>query len=168
MEPLVDTVIEDARWDAAGLPGLAERAAAAVLVHLGLPRVGFQISVMGCDDTRIAALNAGFRGKAAPTNVLSWPAEELSQGVPGSVPARPAPGVPDDPRLLGDIALAWETCAAEAEMQGKSLPDHATHLIVHATLHLLGHDHENDADAELMETTETRILSALGIADPYG
>lgn len=167
MEPLVDTLIEDARWETAGLAMLAERAAAAVLAGLDLPAPGFQISVMGCDDARILALNGDFRGKAKATNVLSWPSEVLAEGTPGHEPARPLAGEPDDPWVLGDIAIAWETCKAEAAGQGKTLDDHVTHLIVHATLHLLGYDHETEADAELMEATEVRILSTLGIADPY-
>ena len=167
MEPLADTVIEDARWDAAGLPALAERAARAVLADRGLDPAGFELCVMGCDDARIAALNAGFRGKPGPTNVLSWPSEDLAPDAPGTDPPAPLPGQGGERWGLGDIAIAFDTCAREAETQGKSLSDHATHLIVHATLHLLGYDHEKDADAELMETAEARILCGLGIADPY-
>lgn len=167
MEPLVDTLIEDARWEGAGLSGLADRAAAAVLADRGLAAKGFQISLMGCDDARIAVLNGDFRGKAMPTNVLSWPSEDLSDGDAGQVPAVPLPGDVDDPWVLGDIAIAYETCLREAVEQGKTLSDHVTHLIVHATLHLLGYDHEIDADAELMEGTEVRILATLGLANPY-
>jgi probable rRNA maturation factor len=167
MEPLVDTVIEDDRWDALGLDALAQRAAGAVLGALGLQVQGFQIVVMGCDDARIAALNADFRGKPQPTNVLSWPAQERASLIPGTLPALPEPGSADDPAELGDIAIAWETCAAEAEAQGKRLPDHVTHLLAHGMLHLLGFDHVTPEDASLMETTETRILATLGVADPY-
>jgi probable rRNA maturation factor len=167
MEPLVDTVIEDARWEAAGLPAIAERAAAAVLRDLGMGAEGYQISLMGCDDARIAELNRGFRGKPGATNVLSWPAELLADGTPGLPPARPQPGAREDPWVLGDIAIAFDTCAREAAERGKPLADHATHLIVHATLHLLGYDHVSEADAELMEGAEVRILSTLGVADPY-
>jgi probable rRNA maturation factor len=167
MERLVDTVIEDARWDAAGLPAIADRAVAATLATLGLQSTGFQLCVMGCDDARIAALNADFRGKPAPTNVLSWPSEDCAAERPGDVPDLPLAGAPDDPLHLGDIAIAYDTCAREAAEQGKAMADHTTHLIVHATLHLLGYDHENDADAELMEGTEVRILRTLGVANPY-
>lgn len=166
MEPLVDIVIEDPRW-AGVLESAAETAAAAALAGLGLPAAGFQLCVMGCDDARIAALNSDFRDKARPTNVLSWPSEDRASDMAGAAPDLPAPGDPDDPEHLGDIAIAWETCVAEAAEQDKPLHDHVTHLIVHATLHLLGYDHEDDDDAELMEATEVRILSSLGIADPY-
>ena len=167
MDPLVDTVIEDARWDGFGLPAVAIRAATATLSHLGLATQGFTLCVMGCDDAHIATLNADFRGKPTPTNVLSWPSDERSAEFAGEVPDAPEPGPPDDPESLGDIAIAWETCAAEAMAAHKSMPDHVTHLVVHGVLHLLGYDHEDDIDATLMETTEQRILETLGISDPY-
>ena len=166
MEPLVETILEDPRWQAFGLEPLAERAAKATLAHLGLAAHGFQISLMGCDDARIAALNADFRGKPAPTNVLSWPAEDHATD-PGRPPAPPEPGPADDPDSLGDIAIAYDTCLREAAEQAKPAADHVTHLIVHATLHLLGYDHIDDADAHLMETLEVRILASLGLPDPY-
>jgi probable rRNA maturation factor len=164
---LVETVIEDIRWEAFGLGPLAERAARAALATLGLPVAGFQIGLMGCDDARIAVLNAGFRGKPSPTNVLSWPSEERAAEFTGEEPEKPAPGPDDDPHSLGDIAIAWETCAREAEAQGKPMADHVTHLIVHGLLHLLGYDHVEDDDAALMEGHEVRILATLGVSDPY-
>jgi probable rRNA maturation factor len=164
---LVETRIEDARWEAFGLTAQAERAGRATLAALGLPVQGFAISLMGCDDARIAALNADFRGKPQPTNVLSWPSEERGAEFVGEVPEPPEPGDPDDPEALGDIAIAWETCAREAEVQSKSMVDHVTHLIVHGILHLLGYDHIEDEDAVLMEALEVRILASLGVSDPY-
>ncbi len=164
---LVETVIEDARWEAFGLIALAERAGRAVLVGLGLPVEGFVISLMGCDDARIAILNAGFRGKPVPTNVLSWPSEERGAEFAGKAPERPVPGEADDPETLGDIAIAWETCEREAAGQGKPMVDHVTHLIVHGVLHLLGYDHVEEEDAALMERLEVRILASLGVSDPY-
>lgn len=161
MEPLVDLVIEDPRWDSFGLEPLALRAVQAALAILTLPETGYQLVVMGCDDARIAALNADFRGKPTPTNVLSWPADDLTPG------EAPDPGTPDDPEPLGDIALAWETCAREALEAGKPMADHVSHLIVHGLLHCLGHDHMADADAAVMEGLEVRILASLGISDPY-
>jgi probable rRNA maturation factor len=164
---LVETVIEDARWEAFGLSALAERAGRAALDGLDLPVQGFAISLMGCDDARIAALNADFRGKPQPTNVLSWPSEERAAEVAGGDPEPPEPGEADDPESLGDIAIAWETCAREAADQGKPMADHVTHLIVHGILHLLGFDHIDEADAAMMEGLEVRILASLGVSDPY-
>ena len=164
---LVETMIEDARWEAFGLAAVAERAGRAVLAGLDLPGAGFAISLMGCDDARIAVLNADFRGKPQPTNVLSWPSEERGAEFAGEVPELPEPGEADDPEPLGDIAIAWETCAREAGEQDKPMVDHVTHLIVHGMLHLLGYDHVEDEDAALMEGLEVRILASLGVSDPY-
>lgn len=167
MPDLVETVIEDPRWEAAGLPALAERAARAALAAAGLDPDRYEIALLGADDARIAALNADFRGRARPTNVLSWPAEDLAPAAEGAAPTPPAPGGAE-PASLGDIALAFDTCAAEAEAAGLTLGQHVTHLVVHATLHLLGYDHRRDGDATRMERLETEILASLGVADPYG
>jgi len=126
----------------------------------------FAVSLLACDDARISELNADFRAKPTPTNVLSWPAEALAPEQEG---ATPFPPDADDPMgaELGDIAIAWETCMREAVEQGKPAAAHVTHLLVHGVLHLLGYDHIREKDAELMERCERRILAALGIADPY-
>jgi probable rRNA maturation factor len=164
---LVETVTEDARWEAFGLAARAERAAEATLAALGQPPAGFQIALLACDDARIAVLNTEFRGKPVPTNVLSWPSQDRAAEFAGDPPESPRPGSAEAPESLGDIAIAWETCAREAEAQGKSLADHVTHLVVHGVLHLLGYDHVDDEDALLMEQLEVRILATLGVSDPY-
>jgi probable rRNA maturation factor len=110
------------------------------------------VSLLLGDDFAMAALNKEFRGKDGPTNVLSFP---------------PAPSGEGGEGFLGDIALAVETIAAEAEFQGKRFEHHAAHLAVHGFLHLLGYDHENAADAEKMEARERAILVSIGIPDPY-
>lgn len=156
---IIDLVIEDERWEDADLMGMAERAAHAVGEWLGLEQ--FQVVVMGCDDQRIAGLNAEFRDKPRPTNVLSWPAMEFEEREPGEAPELP------EIEELGDIAISYDTCWREAEAQGKPFADHATHLLVHAILHLAGYDHIDDQDAETMEDAERAILSKLGIPDPY-
>jgi len=156
---IVDIVIEDDRWEDADLPAMAERAARAVGKWLDLG--AFQVVVMGCDDDRIAALNAEFRGKAKPTNVLSWPAVEFQPREPGAHPQ------PPEVEELGDIAISYDTCLREAEAQDKPFADHATHLLVHAILHLAGYDHIDDEDADTMEDAERSILGLLGIPDPY-
>ena len=158
----VDCVIEDPRWG--DIAALADIATAAALERLGLEPSVFDISLLACDDSRIAALNADFRGKPAPTNVLSWPSDERGAAVDGEMPLMPQHG-PDSE--LGDIAIAYDTCAREAAEAGKTMRDHTIHLLVHGTLHLLGFDHERDHDATLMEGLETEILGKLGIADPY-
>lgn len=167
MSGIVDIVIEDDRWAAFGLEPLAERACAAALDGVGLGAAGFSVVLMGCDDSRIAELNADFRGKSQPTNVLSWPAEERSAEVAGGVPELPDAGDEADPCELGDIAIAWETCAREAVEQGKPMEEHVIHLVVHGLLHCLGYDHVEEADAALMEGLEVRILASMGLSDPY-
>jgi probable rRNA maturation factor len=164
---LVDLVIEDDRWDEGALHALAERSARATLSYLSLSPDGYEIVVLACDDTRIATLNADFRGKPQATNVLSWPAWDLSAETDGDQPAAPPDANLDDPEALGDIALARDTCLREAAEQDKTPDDHLTHLIVHSVLHLLGYDHIRDKDAALMEETEIRILASMGVADPY-
>ena len=146
-------MIEEPAWD--GLEALAQRACPAVLAYLSLAPEAYEVSILGCDDTRIAALNGDFRGKARPTNVLSWPAAEIEP------PARPEPGE------LGDIAIAHGVCDREATDQGKPFEHHVTHLLVHATLHLLGYDHETEPEAAQMEAIEVAVLARLGIPDPY-
>lgn len=164
---LTETVFEDERWQAFGLEALAETAARATLTGMGLPAGGFVIALLACDDARISLLNAEFRGKPSPTNVLSWPSQERAAEVIGEEPEPPEPGDADDPEELGDLAIAYETCLREAAEQGKDPAQHVTHLIVHGVMHLLGYDHIEDEDARLMEEHETRILAAMGIADPY-
>ncbi len=161
-----DVLIEDDRWDTVDLEPLAHRAAAATLGHLGVAPATAELTLLACDDKRIAALNEDFRGKPRATNVLSWPAEERGAAAPGGDPLPVSPGV-DGMLELGDIALAYETCAAEAKAGDKPLADHVTHLIVHGLLHLLGYDHENDPDALLMEGLEREILGKMGLDDPY-
>ena len=161
MPEVVEAVVEDPRWEAAGIAALAERAARAALSGVERDPELHEVGLLACDDARIAALNADFRSKAVPTNVLSWPAFD------GPVPDEP-PGLPGEgPLFIGDIAIAWETCEREADEQGKALGDHVTHLLVHGMLHLMGYDHVRDADGDLMEATEVRILAKLGVNDPY-
>ncbi len=156
--------IEDARWQ--GTVPLARRAVAAVLDHCGVDCEICEISLLACDDARIAELNVEFREKPTPTNVLSWPAEELSAEEPGQKPTAPKADFTGE-IALGDIAISYDTCAREAQEAGKNMDDHVTHLIVHGVLHLLGYDHIRDPDATLMEAVEVEILGKLGVDDPY-
>jgi probable rRNA maturation factor len=164
---LIDIVIEDPRWEEAELEALAEAAAVDTLEHLGFPVEGYEIAVLACDDARIADLNAEFRDKPTPTNVLSWPSYDLAADEDGAAPTPPPPPDLLMGESLGDIAIAYDTCLAEANEAGKNMADHVTHLIVHGVLHLLGYDHVRDRDATLMEGLETKILGKMGIADPY-
>ena len=152
----VSIEVEDQAWLAlSGLEELVHASVGAALAGAACEDRGHHVSVLLTDDDEIAAINAEWRGKDKPTNVLSFP-------TPEDLP------VPDgELRPLGDIVLAHGVITREAAEQGKTLRDHTAHLIVHGTLHLLGYDHEVDDEAEEMEALETRILMGLGISDPY-
>ncbi len=158
--------LEEVRWGAGEFEPLAQRAIEAVLGHFELDPEECEISLLACDDARIADLNAEFREKPTPTNVLSWPAEDLAPEEPGGMPQQPEPDFTGE-ICLGDIAIAYETCQREADAAGKPLADHLTHLLVHGVLHLLGYDHIRDPDATVMVALEVEILGKLGIDNPY-
>ncbi len=162
----LDISIEDPRWATLDFDAVALRAVHSALTHQNIPTATAEISILACDDARITTLNAEFRTKPRPTNVLSWPSEERAATGDGGVPTRPSAG-PDGLIELGDIAISYDTCMAEALAAAKPAADHVTHLIVHATLHLLGYDHETAQDAALMEGIEVEILGKLGLDDPY-
>ncbi|WP_375204628.1 rRNA maturation RNase YbeY [Hyphococcus sp.] len=145
---MIDAIIEDESWTAM-LPAADELAGECQVRAAALePALAREIALLFCNDAAIAELNSRFRGKTGPTNVLSFPSGE-------------------EEGFLGDIALARETCAREAEEKGLSLRDHAAHLIIHGMLHLIGYDHETEEDAAQMERREKEILKIMGIADPY-
>ncbi len=162
----LDILIEDPRWDAVGLDALARGALSACWKHLEIDEACVEVSVLACNDARIAELNAEFRDKPQPTNVLSWPTFDLGSVTDGQAPLRPEPD-PTGMLSLGDIAIAYETCIAEAETMGKPVSAHVTHLLVHGALHLLGYDHVRDLDATLMQGIEIDVLGKLGLDDPY-
>ena len=135
--------------DARAIVRRAVRAALAVAPDPGAA----EMTVMLADDALLRDLNRTWRGKDKPTNVLSF--------------ADGGPAAPEAPRALGDVVIAFETTAAEAEAARIALADHLAHLVVHGTLHLLGFDHERARDAKVMEPMEVRALARIGIADPY-
>jgi probable rRNA maturation factor len=157
--------VTDERWrEAEGVLPAVRTAALAALAGVGLAdaaAVRAEVSIDLSDDAAIQALNRDYRRKDMPTNVLSFPGfddpAELEDGL----------GPDGPPLLLGDVILAYQTVAREAAEQGKPLLDHVRHLVVHGVLHLMGHDHEEDAEAEEMEALERRVLLGLGVPDPY-
>ena len=152
-EIVVDVAVESPRWkDLGGAEDLATTAVRATLAHEKAKLApGSEVSLLLCDDAAIRDLNHQWRGQDKPTNVLSFPAADE----PGAMP------------LLGDIAIAFETLVREATEEDKPLAAHFCHLVVHGLLHLLGYDHENEFEAEVMEGHERAILAELGIEDPY-
>ena len=150
----------DSRGDWARLADRAVKAAVEASNHAALAasRTTFEISVRFAADDEVQALNAQYRKKDEPTNVLSFPMVEPDEAL----------GDGAGEALLGDVVLAYGVCAREAAEKGIDMDVHAAHLIVHGTLHLLGHDHvAGEAEAEAMEETERRALAMIGIPDPY-
>lgn len=145
---MIDVEIEGEGWGAHGLnlEALSATAAMAVLQHR---QIEGGVTILLTDNDELTELNFRFRNLDKPTNVLAFPAGENPEN------------------HLGDIAVAYGVCAAEAELEGKSLNHHLQHLVTHGVLHLLGYDHETDAQAAEMEGLERQILAGLGIADPY-
>jgi len=158
-------VDSDEEWDSSsGWEALVRSAAEAAIAESAFPQLAtaervVELSVRLTSDGEVRSLNSQWRGKDKPTNVLSFPMQEPDDLAAASV-AGPE-------LLLGDIVLARGVCVAEAADKGIGVEDHAAHLIVHGTLHLLGYDHHEDGEAADMEAREVRALRRIGIADPY-
>jgi len=150
----IDLSIEAVEWDEALLMVLSERAIAAAFAAADLPVArNTEVSLLFTDDAAIRKLNAEWRDKDKPTNVLSFPGSDPDGEVYGP--------------LLGDIVFARETVAREAAEMGIDFSDHLSHLIVHGLLHLFDYDHQQNDEAEIMESLEKAILASIGIDDPY-
>jgi probable rRNA maturation factor len=152
----IDLLVEAGDWPKKqALRGLVERAVSAAVEEAGVASATLsEVSIVFSDDARVRSLNAGWRDKDKATNVLSFPAFAVKPGE-------------KLPPMLGDIVLAAETVAREAELEGKPLEHHISHLVIHGLLHLLGHDHDDDNEAERMESMERAALARLAIPDPY-
>jgi len=149
-------LVEAGKWpDENALAAVAGRVLAATIDVLALDvEEQTELSLVFTDDAHIRQLNAAWRGKDKPTNVLSFPIADAEPGLPL-------------PPMLGDIVLAFETVQREALAEEKPFEHHLAHLILHGFLHLLGYDHEEEGEAERMEESERRVLAVLAIPDPY-
>ncbi|MBN8979873.1 MAG: rRNA maturation RNase YbeY [Rhizobiales bacterium] len=156
--PETEVLITAGCWqDARDAEAIIHRAIEAAAAAVDAETFDAELAIMLTDDDGIRTLNKNWRGIDKPTNVLSFPALQPT-----------GPRDDDDaPRMLGDIAIAYETTRAEADAEHKPFENHLSHLAIHGFLHLIGYDHEKDDDAEVMEELERRILSQLGIPDPY-
>ena len=151
-------VVADCWQDEPDAEAVIQRAIAIAAATVDADVADAELAVMLTDDSGIRTLNSNWRGIDKPTNVLSFPALQ---------PSAP-PRDDDPPRMLGDIAIAYETLRREADAEAKPFDHHLSHLVVHGFLHLIGYDHETDAEAEAMEALERDVLAQLGIPDPYG
>ena len=155
---MVDVDMRFAAWHE--LADMMRAQAEFAWAHMALPAA--EISLVLADDDFIADLNAQYRDKKGPTNVLSFPAQDFTAPADAAIL-----GKHGAPLLLGDIVLAYQTMAGEAAAQDKDLAHHARHLVTHGLLHLIGHDHMESAQAQEMEALERSILAAQGLGDPY-
>jgi len=145
----IDLRIVDPAWkEISDLESLADRAFGSACSEID-PRPAGEVAILLTDDAEMQALNREWRGKDKPTDVLSFPADDMQSG------------------FLGDLALGYEICARDARKQGISLADHTAHLLIHGFYHLLGYDHETEAEAAVMEGLEVSALARLGLPDPY-
>jgi probable rRNA maturation factor len=157
--PAIDIMVESPLWKAQrGVKAVLERAIGAAAAMAATS--GGELAIVLTDDSAIRALNRDWRGKDQPTNVLSFPANAPSR-------SRRADAHQARPRLLGDIVIAYETMAREALAEHRPFRHHLAHLAVHGFLHLLGHDHAADAEAEVMEALEIAVLARLDVPNPY-
>jgi probable rRNA maturation factor len=156
--PVTEILVVAECWqDAPEADAVIQRAIAVAAESVDADVGEAELAVMLTDDSGIRTLNGNWRGIDEPTNVLSFPAlQPAGARKPG-----------DAPRMLGDIAIAYQTMRREADEERKPFNHHLSHLAVHGFLHLIGYDHENDADADAMESLEIEILAQLGIPDPY-
>jgi probable rRNA maturation factor len=156
--PITEVLVVADAWQAEpNAEAVIHRAIAAAAEFVNANIGEAELAVMLTDDAGIRTLNSNWRGIDKPTNVLSFPA------LPASGPSGPG----DAPRMLGDIAIAYQTVRQEADDEQKPFDHHLSHLAIHGFLHLIGYDHEQDDDAETMEALEQEILTQLGIPDPY-
>lgn len=146
--PTIDIVVESPLWRDEPNAAAVVRRAIGEAAEVTDATAARELAIMLCDDAAMRELNARWRGRPEPTNVLSFPAAAGSA-------------------MLGDIAIAYETMAREAEAEGKPFADHLAHLAVHGFLHLLGYDHQSEAEAAEMERLEVAILARLGVSNPY-
>jgi probable rRNA maturation factor len=150
MSVTIEITIEAGDWEKLCPAAFVRRAAETALSSAGVTEG--EVGILLTDDAHVRALNRKWRAEDAPTNVLSFPSPSTQ---------------PTGPRFLGDVALAFETVMREAQAEGKSADHHVAHLVVHGVLHLLGHDHQTDDQAQAMERQERTALARVGVPDPY-
>ena len=162
-------VFEDSRWQILPLKKIALASLNLVADNVFLNSKDLEISILASNDCELMDLNKQFRGHNVPTNILSWPEHDYKRTKPGELPKRISKSSDciNGSYFLGNLAISFDRCSTEAENRNITVEDHIAHLLIHGCLHLVGFDHDNKLDAILMENIEKKLLSDLGIKNPY-
>ena len=165
----INVIFEDKRWVKIPLEEIAKVALKLIIERFLVKDNNFEVSLLASNDTEIRELNKSFRGNDSSTNIISWPEQEVQLREPGNCPVQMDKFRPDSEGIifLGNLAISFERCSTEAEEKNIYFDDHILHLLLHGCLHLIGFDHQNELDANLMENIEIRLLSGVGIKNPY-
>ena len=162
-------LLKDKRWAEVPLEKIAESALKLVIENFLENKIHFEVSILASNDTKIREFNKNFRGQKTITNIISWPEHELQPKQPGHFPEKLDKSKFDTEGtiFLGNLAISYERCSTEAKEKNVNFEDHMLHLLLHGFLHLVGFDHQNDLDANVMENIEIKLLSGVGIKNPY-
>ena len=166
---IANIVRKDDRWKKLPLKKMAVTSLNLIVADVLQKNNDFEISILATNDPEVINLNNNFRGYNSPTNILSWPERRYERKKPGLFPQPVSKShiYSDGLNFLGNLAISFDRCSIEAAEGNLAFEDHLYHLLIHGCLHLVGFDHENELDAELMEDIEKKLLSKLGIENPY-
>ena len=165
----INVIFNDKRWVKIPLQEITKSALKLIIDRFLAKHNSFEVSILATNDTEIRELNKNFRGNDSGTNIISWPEKEIQSRKQGHFPVQIDKFKPDSEGIifLGNLAISFERCSTEAEERNIYFEDHILHLLLHGCLHLIGFDHQNELDATLMENIEIRLLSGVGIKNPY-
>ena len=165
----INVIFRDKRWVKIPLEEIAKGALKLIADKFLGADNNLEVSILASDDTEIRALNKNFRGNNTSTNIISWPEHDFQIKQPGHFPEQFFKIKSDSEGItfLGNLAISFERCSIEAKEKKIDFEDHILHLLIHGCLHLIGFDHQNELDANLMEDIEIRLLSGVGIKNPY-
>ena len=166
---IINITFRDKRWVKIPLEEIAKGALQLIIDKFLGQDNNFEVSILATDDAEIRELNKNFRGNDSSTNIISWPEHETQSNQLGHIPdlVDKLKSRFEGLTFLGNIAISFDRCFIEAEEKNIQFEDHVTHLLLHGYLHLIGFDHQNETDANLMEDIEIKLLSVVGIKNPY-
>lgn len=162
-------VYKDDRWKKIPLQKIAQSSLNLIVDKILHKEKQLEISILASNDFELAKLNKQYRGSSTPTNILAWPEHDFKRSTPGALPNYTSTSYSDFEGLdfIGNLAISFDRCSIESEETNIIFDNHLTHLLVHGCLHLIGFDHHDELDARLMEDVERKLLSELGIKNPY-